>query len=449
MVFNSYSFAGLVICVIFLYYLPFLKRWQLFTLIFGSLVFYGHSEPRLLVPLLSLASINIIASYLVCYGNPGLRKAYATAGVAINLAVLTYYKYWGHMPLGLSFITFQQISLLVDAFRSGRIDQYRGLIARSKAKHALNVMLFIAFFPKLAAGPIMKAHDFLPQIGTKHLKDIDWGWTIRALIVGYFLKMVVADNLKDFTFWMAFPYFQIQSTETLLALTFGYSMQLFADFAGYSLIATGVASLFGYRLIDNFNFPYISQSFSEFWTRWHISLSSFLKEYLYVPLGGNRKGRARTYLNLMIVMFLGGLWHGVTWNFGIWGLCHGIFLTAERLTLGRVEKPSSKLIGILRMIVVFTAVSFAWLLFVLTDFSHTVKYFQALFHNTSVWTQSDQIVCIFIYACPVILYHLYYLYKKHAVVNRLARFEYLAYGAMLFLIIMNSGSPSAFVYFRF
>ena len=211
-----------------------------------------------------------------------------------------------------------------------------------------------------------------------------------------------------------------------------------------------MAALLGYRLPDNFNFPYISRSFSEFWTRWHISLSSFLKEYLYISLGGNRKGRFRTYLNLMIVMFLGGVWHGATWNFAIWGLCHGAFLSVERVLKGRVRLPDTKLVKVFQTMLVFTFVNFAWLIFRTPDFSHVIKYFHAIFNNTGL-TNENLIIGILAYSSPVILYHFYHLLARGGFLNgpMFARLNYIMYGTMLLLIITNSGSPESFVYFQF
>lgn len=178
------------------------------------------------------------------------------------------------------------------------------IIARTMLKHAEMVLFFKAFFPQLVSGPIVKAHDFLPQIKPKMFKAVRWEYCFRKLILGYFLKMVIADNLKDHTFTIAYPYFENMSSLTLVVLLFGYSIQIFADFAGYSLIASGLASLLGYQFPINFNFPYVSSSFSDFWRRWHISLSSFLRDYLYIPLGGNRHGVTRTYLNLLLTYII-------------------------------------------------------------------------------------------------------------------------------------------------
>ncbi len=189
------------------------------------------------------------------------------------------------------------------------------------------------------------------------------------------MKSFVADNLQAQTsFFMVYPNFQTVSSLTLITLVFGYSIQIFSDFAGYSLIAIGLAKLFGYELPKNFNFPYISKSFSEFWTRWHISLSSWLKEYLYFPLGGNRKGIYRTYINVFIVMLLGGLWHGASLNYLVWGAYHGLLLIIEKI----FSNVKINLFNSLKIIIVFIFVSFGWLLFKFDSFDVVIKFMQFL-----------------------------------------------------------------------
>jgi alginate O-acetyltransferase complex protein AlgI len=234
-------------------------------------------------------------------------------------------------------------------------------------------------------------------------------------------------------------------------MLFGYSCQIFADFAGYSLIAIGLAKLFGYNFKDNFNFPYISTSFKEFWKRWHISLSSFLMEYLYFPLGGNRKGKFRTYINLMIVMFLGGLWHGAAWSYAIWGSFHGFALAIERFAKDKIKikiQPS-RIFKIFKVFLIFGFVTLAWLLFKLPDFHHVIEYFKCIFNNLRAKNDFKIIIYIMLYSSPVLLYHLIYLLKEKPVYNKFRRFEYLLYGMMIFLIIVNSGSSGAFIYFQF
>ena len=472
MLFNSFSFVFLVLATFCLYYLPFMKQAQRYLLIIASFVFYAFNNPVLLLLLIISIALNIAASYLVVNGNQKYRRVFSISGVVVNLAVLAFFKYSPlfarsffpegsslseyltsiPLPIGISFFTFQGISLVVDTFRSDKVEKYQNLIVKNLFSHTVNTSLFIAFFPQLVAGPIVKAHDFLPQIKTKYLKDINWEFTFRSIVTGYFLKMVVADNLKDQTSWLEFPHFQFKSTLDLLGMLFGYSMQIFADFAGYSLIAIGIASLFGYQLLQNFNFPYISRSFSEFWRRWHISLSSFLKEYLYFPLGGNRKGKFRTYINLAIVMFLGGLWHGAAWSYAIWGTFHGVALGIERFFRDIVRVPDNRFMRIFNAIKVFVFVTFAWLLFKLPEFSEVILYMETLFTSTKPNAFNSMLLLIAIYSLPVILYHFYYLYRDefNALGSQLTRnLEFVPYGLMVFMIITNSGSSGSFIYFQF
>jgi alginate O-acetyltransferase complex protein AlgI len=260
--------------------------------------------------------------------------------------------------------------------------------------------------------------------------------------------MVIADNLKEFTYWITFPYFQGLKTLPLLGLLFGYSFQIFADFAGYSLIAIGLAKLFGYNFRDNFNFPYISTSFKEFWKRWHISLSSFLMEYLYIPLGGNKKGKARTYINLMLTMVLGGLWHGAAWSYAVWGTFHGGALAIERLITDKIKIRRTLFGDVLKGIMVFGFVTLAWLLFKLPEFTHVIEYFKTMFLNQGTLSGS-LLLYIMIYSAPVILYHLNYLLREREIYSKVRQLEYMPYGLMIFMIITNSGPAGAFIYFQF
>ncbi|MFQ5509956.1 MAG: MBOAT family O-acyltransferase [Leptospirillia bacterium] len=471
MLFNSFEFQFLVLCTMALYYMPGLQVLQRFVLIGSSFVFYAANQPILLLLLIGSIAINIGSSHLVYHGRHALRTTYAALGVIANLGVLAFFKYsplFGRtlfdgegslgefliaipLPIGISFFTFQGITLLIDTLR---VQEHRATYALPHgpfSRHTINTTLFISFFPQLVAGPIVKAHDFVPQINPKFLKDVDWAYCFRHLVTGYFLKMVVADNLKDQTFWIAYPYFESRSSTDLIVMLFGYSMQIFADFAGYSLIAIGTAGLFGYLLPQNFNFPYISKSIAEFWQRWHISLSSFLKEYLYFPLGGNKKGQVRTYINLMVVMLLGGLWHGAAWSYMVWGGAHGLALATERFITDRFRLPDTGLWGALRMLLVFLFVTYAWLLFKLPEFDHVIAYTKAIRNNGDLHTHYRLITMVLLYSLPVIAYHLHHLYRE-----RLLRFvpaswtpAPAAYGLMLFLILANSGSPGAFVYFQF
>jgi alginate O-acetyltransferase complex protein AlgI len=469
MLFNSFAFVCLLAVTFFLYYLPTFKRHQVHLLILASIVFYAYETPEWLLLLLASATINIVTSYTVAYGPISKRKRYATIGVVLNLLLLAFFKYGSllsktlfraddtvgsfllkiPLPIGISFFTFEGISLVIDVYKE-KYMKAQEFVPRSFTEHSKRTMFFISFFPHLVAGPILKAHDFLPQIGDgKKLSEINWQYCFRKLLVGYFLKMVVADNLKDFTYWMTFPYFKSHSSITLVTMLFGYSCQIFADFAGYSLIALGLAGLFCYRFLDNFNFPYISTSFSEFWRRWHISLSSFLKEYLYIPMGGNRKGSMRTYLHLMITMFLGGLWHGAAWSYAVWGTFHGGALAIERFAADRFRIRKSAVLLVLKGVMVFSFVTLAWLLFKLPEFTQVISYLDSVRTGLSLPINFIIIFNILIYSTPVVIYHGLYLLRHTKYFQGFKKIEFLIYGLLLFLIIVNSGSSGSFIYFQF
>lgn len=468
MLFNSFAFILLLLATFLIYYIPFLFRYQIQILIISSLVFYAYGQPVLLLLLLASACINIITSYSIIHSNPRSRVLIAASGVIINLLILIFFKYSplvaksffdtqhgiGNflltipLPIGISFYTFEGISLLVDVYSNKHADVLT--IDKSFRKHVYKTLFFISFFPHLIAGPILKAYEFYPQIKSKYFADIDWNYVFKRLTLGYFLKMVVADNLTNFTFWMTYPYFKSYSSFNLIMLVFAYSCQIFADFAGYSLIALGLAKLFGYDLMENFNFPYISTSFSEFWRRWHISLSTFLREYLYIPLGGNRKGKVRTYINLIITMALGGLWHGAAWSYAVWGLFHGVALAIERFfTRKNSSGKRSWLVRYLKMFSVFLFVSIAWILFKM-PFDDVRAYFTAIFLNRHMGIDKGIIMFILIYSAPVVIYHLIYLVSGNNFYReKLRRYEYIIYSFLLFMIVVNSGPSGSFIYFQF
>ncbi|MGI0406573.1 MBOAT family O-acyltransferase [Helicobacter himalayensis] len=511
MLFTSYAFIALVAITFGLYYAKGLRCAQVWILIIASFIFYAYGQPILLALLFISASINALASYQVTFA-PTLahKRLYAWLGVGVNLAVLAFFKYsplFGRamesfistqsigeflinvpLPVGISFYTFQGISLVVDLYRDGVKNNDSGgghthsleqsslaspICEHGFFKHYRNTLFFIGFFPQLVAGPIVKAHEFYPQIAPKRLEAIDFYTSAKILILGYFLKMVIADNLKDQTFWMLPPYFQAYDALTLLALLFGYSVQIFADFAGYSLIAIGVAKLFGYNLPQNFNFPYISASFAEFWRRWHISLSTWLKQYLYIPLGGSRKGKFRTYCNLFIVMALGGLWHGAYISYMVWGVYHGLFLAIERFLrenlkpafvahLPRFSKllAKSALVYCVRVVFVFNVVSFGWILFKLRNFSDVLLYVSEIFCEPSGGRGNALLLMILCYSAPIFAY--YARYVVHCWITRKGKnqktssvckyrqiIESALFGVLLFFIFTNSGSSGAFIYFQF
>ncbi len=463
MLFNSYSFVVFLFVTLFVYYLPFARRFQLLSLILASFYFYAFLKPILLVLLITSILFNTSVSWVLERNSP---KRWVTLGVVFNLLLLCFFKYASlivktfvdesssgglssfivsiPLPIGISFYTFEGISLLVDSYR-GKTSSTK-VTGNTFVEHLIETTHFVSFFPHLIAGPILKAHDFYPQIKTKYLKDIDWNSAFKNVVIGFFLKMVVADNLKEYTGYMSYPYFENLSSPTLIILMLGYSCQIFADFAGYSLIAIGIAKLFGYDLPTNFNYPYISQSFSEFWQRWHISLSTWLKEYLYIPLGGNRKGNNRTYLNLFLVMLLGGLWHGAGWNYAVWGMIHGVALGLERLLIATNES-SIKWIKYLRRGAVFMIVTVAWLFFKLPNFTQALLYIKKMGTNWHLpFIPGIREVYVLIFCMAVALYHLYYLWKGE---RKFPKLEMILLAIMLFFIMTNSGFQGDFIYFQF
>lgn len=514
MLFNTWTFlVFLAVTFVAYYFLPWARRhrvwWQIGLLTVASYVFYAWHTPWLVIILATSTWINAYVTLRLVRPEtpPVARKKWVTFAIMANLGVLIFFKYtslvvgtflphswWSHwgfdltqipLPVGISFFTFQGISLVVDVYRKPSVVRENGKskvesrksgdasflgdsLAHSKLStiHSrpsslfFKVAFFKAFFPQLVAGPIVKAHEFMHQIGAKTLASVEWDDAVRKLILGFFLKMVVADNLREATAWLHYPEFVGKPASVLILMLYGFSFQIFADFAGYSLIAMGLARLFGYELPINFNFPYISCSITEFWRRWHISLSTWLKEYLYIPLGGNRRGELRTYANLIIVMLLGGLWHGAAWSFMVWGGAHGVFLAMERLMGVKVEgekvgKWGHGLLAATRIFLTFNIVSFLWLLFQLPDIRHVGAYLQevAACHSGN----SPQIMfAVTFFGLPVIAYHIWgmirpYCWKRFLVIQPryAALFSNGVYAFLLFLIIVNSGSSGSFLYFQF
>lgn len=509
MLFNSWEFLILLALTVPLYYAPvggsWRKAWQVFLLLVASAVFYAWEEPRLLILLgasclLNAVAVERILSAKTHIGQPNEEAGIARAkswlywAVALNLAFLAFFKYagflaeqlpggWLHpavaawlreipLPVGISFYTFQGISLVVDVWRSD-ISEHTAKTLSGRGRQRIGALrdtcFYIAFFPQLVAGPIVKAHEFVDQIGGKMFRDIDWTTVRRSLVVGYFLKIFVADNLSEQTAFLSAGGSQLAQGSPLnnLPLLYGYSLQIFADFAGYSLIAIGLGALFGYKLPLNFNFPYLSTSITEFWRRWHLSLSSWLRDYLYIPLGGNRKGSGRTYFNLFLVMFLGGLWHGAAWKFALWGSLHGLFLAFERLISRRgtrplkTNEPDSKSSlsrfcvsarACVSWIITFHLVTALWLTFMMPDMASIFAFFKSLVNGKTGFS-GPPIFSLFFYGTAVVLYHAWGWLKEHRepLANRLSRspIEPILHGLMIFLILTNPGAPRGFIYFQF
>ncbi|MBI5523539.1 MAG: MBOAT family protein [Desulfarculus sp.] len=370
-------------------------------LVLASLVYYGWERPWHLPILLASCLFNHYAALrLASLGRQGHTVAagrLAGLAVAANLGLLGYFKYTGFVlgnlnacldlnlslpnlawPLGISFFTFQQIAYLVDVRRG-----------QHPESHLLNYLLFVTFFPKVLAGPIVRASQFLPQLGLSGLarpsqRDLALG--LALLVVGLFKKMALAEDLVPVVQRAFGPASQGDLPEFYNAWlgVLAYTLQIYFDFSGYSDMALGVARMLGLRLPYNFASPYKSVSIAEFWRRWHMTLSYFLRDYLYIPLGGNRRGQARRYLNLVVTMLLGGLWHGAGWTFVIWGGLHGLFLALHQAWRRWVDKrwprrrQGSALGAWAGRLLTFFAVAMAWVFFRAPDLPSALAVFKGM-----------------------------------------------------------------------
>jgi D-alanyl-lipoteichoic acid acyltransferase DltB (MBOAT superfamily) len=363
--------------------------WRIGFLIVASYIFYGFWDWRFCFLLLGSSAVNWLFGWLI-FRERGKRRRrlMVAAAVAANLAVLGFFKYFNFLltglntmlesvggrdiaylsivlPIGISFFTFHGISYVVDIYR-GKLDRPATLPL---------MLLYIAFFPQLVAGPIVRASHFLPQLAKPaDPNDIRATRAFLLILGGLFKKVVVANYLStDFVDAIFFDPSRHGAFDLLLG-AYGYAVQIYCDFSAYTDIAIGVAALFGYRFPQNFDQPYRAVGFSDFWRRWHISLSSWLRDYLYIPLGGNT-GDWRRYRNLMLTMLLGGLWHGAAWNFVIWGGLHGAMLVAEHAVLKQRKPanwpPGARIIG---TIITFNLVCLAWIFFRSPDLGHAAEF---------------------------------------------------------------------------
>lgn len=345
MIFASGAYLLFLPIVLAIYWNLRINQHRKLFLIAASLFFYGWWDYRFLILLVGTCLVNCGLGMRLLLSQPGQRsRAILIAGIVFNLAVLFTFKYESFfidslvtlllslgvdphlaalrlvLPLGISFFTFQGISYLVDIYRD-KIKQ---------APAVTDFFLYKVFFPQLIAGPIVRAVDFLPQLKQKKTwGQIDLRHALILLLLGYFKKNVLADSIGSFMDPYFYSYSPWSGPACAVALV-GYTWQIYFDFSGYTDMALGSAALFGFRLAKNFEAPYTSLSLTEFWSRWHISLSTWLRDYLYIPLGGNRAGVGRRDFNLLATMMLGGLWHGASWNFLGWGALHGVGLIWEK-----------------------------------------------------------------------------------------------------------------------
>ncbi len=390
MLFNSFVFLGFFAAFYPVYLLlQRAHRVQNYWLLAASYVFYGYWDVRFLLLLIGSTTADyFIGRAMGTTERAAARKRLLVASLVVNLGVLGFFKYFNFfeasfvallrslgiaadpialsvvLPVGVSFYTFQSIGYIVDVYRGHvapirRIDDYA---------------LFVAFFPQLMAGPISRAPHLIPQVATpRRIEAAQVHAGLALILLGFFKKVVVADNVAVVADAVFNHHDQYHGLDLALG-ALAFTVQIYGDFSGYSDIARGLAKLLGFELMVNFRLPYFAASPSEFWQRWHISLSTWLRDYLYIPLGGNRGGELRTIRNLMLTMVLGGLWHGAAWNFVLWGAFHGVLLVLYR-RFGGAQVESIWPVRMVQVALMFSLTVIGWVLFRATSFEQIVHFF--------------------------------------------------------------------------
>lgn len=475
MIFNSLPFLVFILLFMPVYF--YLRGWRrLLWCLAGSYFFYGWWDWRFL----GLIAFSTLVDYFVGLAmartqHAQRRRLLLAVSVVVNLGVLAVFKYFNFfadslrvmlrtfgweadwatlhivLPVGISFYTFQSMSYTIDLYRR-KIPVEQSL---------LRFATYIAFFPQLVAGPIVRAAELLPQFRRDH--PFRWDAFVKGgtqVLWGFFKKIAIADSLAPFVDQCFESPDSFGALHLLIGLIF-YSFQIYCDFSGYSDIAIGLARMLGFRFPENFRSPYFSRSFSEFWTRWHITLSSWLRDYLYIPLGGNRHGTLQTYRNLMITMLLGGLWHGASWVFVFWGLLHGLYLVGQRL----LGPPFGKLLKAARLpaplqsawyiLLVYTLTNVAWVFFRSPDFATAMAMFAGIADGSSFsWelvinkfqVLEGTLLIVLLLGVDVAALRL----DWHELVWRKPHYQLAAWAVLLWLMaFFGTFDSNAFIYFQF
>ncbi len=467
MLFSSVEFLGAFLPITLLGYFL-LNRYKFYTagkiwLLFCSLFFYAWWKPIYLILIVSLLLFNYFAGQKLNYiENKRLRKLFCILCLLVNVSVLLYYKYAnfmvaninfilpkGHeiilekiaLPLAISFFTFQKIAYIIDSYKG-----------ETKGYNFLDFSLFVAFFPQLIAGPIVHHKKIVPQFKDRSNKRFQLANFLPGtylFLMGLVKKIVIADTFSLLVNSGYANASHLSFIDSWFA-SISYAIQLYFDFSGYSDMAIGAALMFNIQLPVNFNSPYQSTNIQDFWRRWHITLGNFLRQYIYIPLGGNRQGEIRTCINLFITFLVGGIWHGANWTFVIWGMLHGIALVVHRLWQ-RTRIQMSNALGI---IITFLFVNFAWVFFRATSFKDAIAVIKSMlglnhFHYSSSNVSSD------IYLAPVLIAGVLLLFWKNP--NQLVsefspnkkHLLYMLALTLISLLYLNSITSNDFLYFDF
>jgi D-alanyl-lipoteichoic acid acyltransferase DltB (MBOAT superfamily) len=433
MLFNSFVFFVFLAVVLPIFYcLPTKASKNVFLLI-ASYVFYGYWDWRFCALLILSTIIDFYIGLKIHNARTAqLSKRYFLVSLITNLGILGVFKYFNFfiesfqtlseklgwqldmlhlnviLPVGISFYTFQTLSYSIDVYRK----------KLKPAENIIDFALFVSIFPQLVAGPIERASDLLPQLTVKlkpSIEQIKQG--VVLIVMGLFRKVIIGDSAGRYVDNIFSNMAHYSSYELIFGLIM-FSIQIYADFSGYSHIARGTAKMLGVELMKNFEQPYLSQNITEFWRRWHISLSTWLKDYLYIALGGNRKGTISTYVNIIITMLLGGLWHGASWNFVIWGGLHGIYLSIHKMMLKGEKIPERitklNLSTVLKVFLTYCLVLFTWLFFRSTSWDMTTLYFSKIYYwETTEHATIITVVMISFVSLTLLLDYFEYASKKH------------------------------------
>lgn len=473
MTFNSLVFLVFFAIVLSLYWLIRSWRARKGVLLVASYLFYAAWNPPFVVLLWISTIVDwFVARRIASTQDQTRRRSLLLVSLGTNLGLLGYFKYADFfldnfvvlmaalgvdyqppqtniiLPVGISFYTFQTLSYTIDIYRGDD----------RPWPSFLDFALFVTFFPQLVAGPIVRAFDFLPQCEEPpRITRRHFGWGISLFLLGLFEKTIIADVFMAPVVDKVYsPGLEPSFVDAWLG-TLAFTAQIFCDFAGYSTCAIGVAMCFGFILPDNFRFPYAAIGFSDFWRRWHISLSQWLRDYLYISLGGNRKGKKRTQFNLFMTMFLGGLWHGAAWTFVIWGCLHGAYLMGERLVRAVVPplQGARRLIALsLGWLTTYLLVVLAWIFFRAQDFHMAFAVLEGIFglaeEATSVTSRLDLIKVLGVTAALLGAQ----LYMRNTTLEEVVErvpwpLRALVLAGMAICIILLSGDDRAFIYFQF
>jgi alginate O-acetyltransferase complex protein AlgI len=470
MIFNSFIFWAFFALVVTVYWrLP--HRGQNLLLLVASYVFYGYWDWRFLGLLFASTVIDFyVSTHLASSQSERTRKILITASVVGNLIFLGFFKYFGFfveefagllqrlgfeahvpvlsivLPVGISFYTFQTMSYTIDVYRR----------STQPTKNFLNFALFISYFPQLVAGPIERSSELLPQIEKqRRYRPGDFQEGLYHVLLGLFKKVILADNLAPIAnrVFDAAPG-TIGSVEVIVGVA-AFALQIYGDFSGYSSIAQGVSRWMGIGLTYNFRMPYFSRTPSEFWQRWHVSLSSWLRDYLYVPLGGNRKGKGRTYINLMLTMLLGGLWHGAAWTFIIWGAWHGLLLVGYRLAgmEGGRNSGGNALESAAQALLMFCLVCVGWIFFRASSLNQALMLIGTLGGNYSLSGFSLYAISMILFLAGPLMVYEWFAYRTGEMLLLLKQPFWVQYIGHLYLLVMLIVFPplaqQVFIYFQF